>query len=114
VVIALIPAVTEPPELFQLKCPSRTLKVATHLNRKTRQSLGSSPIKPLTKDRIPLVGVETSRAELGALRLGHATTMKRAELGSARPSDELGKEARLGSLWARRANEPSHKHKSTL
>jgi hypothetical protein len=42
----------------------------------------------------------------------------RAELGSARPSGELGKEARLGSLRAReparRANEPSHKYKSAL
>jgi hypothetical protein len=92
VVIALIPAVTEPPELFQLKCPSRTLKVATHLNRKTRQSLGSSPIKPLTKDRIPLVGVETSRGEQGGALsctavswagLGHLTSSEK-RLGSAR------------------------------
>jgi hypothetical protein len=33
VVIALIPAVAEPPELFQLKCPSHALEAATHLNR---------------------------------------------------------------------------------
>jgi hypothetical protein len=36
------------------------------------------------------VGVETSRAELGSLT-------QRAELSSARPFDELGKAARLGS-----------------
>jgi hypothetical protein len=33
VVFASILAVAEPPRLFQLKCPSRTLKAATHLNR---------------------------------------------------------------------------------
>jgi hypothetical protein len=33
VVFALIPAVAEPPKLFQLKCPSHALEVATQLNR---------------------------------------------------------------------------------
>jgi hypothetical protein len=31
-VFASIPAVAEPPRLFQLKCLSHTLKAATHLN----------------------------------------------------------------------------------
>jgi hypothetical protein len=58
-------------------------------------------------------GNEPSRARA---RLGSARS--RNELGSARSSDELGKAARLGSFQAReparRANEPSHKFKSTL
>jgi hypothetical protein len=33
VVFAPIPAVAEPPELFQLKCPSHASEAATHLNR---------------------------------------------------------------------------------
>jgi hypothetical protein len=33
VVFATIPDVVEPPELFQLKCPSHALEAATHLNR---------------------------------------------------------------------------------
>jgi hypothetical protein len=32
-VFAPIPAVVEPPELFQLKCLSHALEAATHLNR---------------------------------------------------------------------------------
>jgi hypothetical protein len=28
-----MPAVAEPPELFQLKCPSHALEAATHLNQ---------------------------------------------------------------------------------
>jgi hypothetical protein len=31
-VFAPITAMAEPPRLFQLKCPSRTLEAATHLN----------------------------------------------------------------------------------
>jgi hypothetical protein len=33
VVFAPIPAVAEPPELFQLKCPSHASEATTHLNR---------------------------------------------------------------------------------
>jgi|SRR5688572_10909252 hypothetical protein len=32
-IFALIPALVEPPRLFQLKCPGLPLKVATHLNQ---------------------------------------------------------------------------------
>jgi hypothetical protein len=39
-VIAQIPAVAEPSELFQLKCPSHALEVATHLNRNNRSVPG--------------------------------------------------------------------------
>jgi hypothetical protein len=56
-------------------------------------------------------GNEPSRARLGSFTY-------RAKLGSVRPSGELGKPARLGSLRAReparRANEPSHKCKYSL
>jgi hypothetical protein len=31
--LACVSIVAEPPRLFQLKCPSRTLEAATHLNR---------------------------------------------------------------------------------
>jgi hypothetical protein len=43
----------EPPRLFQLKCLSLALKATTHLIEINGHSLGSSPIKPLTKDRVP-------------------------------------------------------------
>jgi hypothetical protein len=44
--------VAEPPKLFQLKCLSPTLKARPHLNRIKRQSLGSSPTRPL-QDQVP-------------------------------------------------------------
>jgi hypothetical protein len=56
------------------------------------------------------------RAEPSSARCG--SLLQRAELGSARPSGELEKAARLGSLLAReparRANELSHKRKFAL
>jgi hypothetical protein len=56
------------------------------------------------------------RAEPSSAHYG--SFMQRAELGSARPSSELAREARLGSFLAReparRANEPTHKCRSAL
>jgi hypothetical protein len=40
--------VAELPELFRLKCLSPALEARPHLNGITRQSLGSSPTRPLT------------------------------------------------------------------
>jgi len=47
----------------------------------------------------PRAGNEPSRARLGSARCGSAH--ERAEPGSARPSNELADEARLGSYEAR-------------
>jgi hypothetical protein len=64
VVIALITTVAEPPRLFQLKCPSLALEATTHLNRNNWQFLGSSPIKPLTKNRITLAHSKVRHREI--------------------------------------------------
>jgi hypothetical protein len=40
VVFAPIPVTAEPPELFQLKCPSRALEAETHLSARDQILLG--------------------------------------------------------------------------
>jgi hypothetical protein len=56
--------VAEPPELFQLKCLSPALEDRPHLIGINRQSLGSSPIKPLNQDRIPLAHSKVRHREI--------------------------------------------------
>jgi hypothetical protein len=50
--------------LFQLKCPSPAIEVITHLIRINCQSIGSSSIKPLSSDRIPLAHTKVRHREI--------------------------------------------------
>jgi hypothetical protein len=63
-VFAPIPAVAEPPKLFQLKCLSPALEARPHLNRNKLSVPRSSPIKPLNQDRIPLAHSKVRHREI--------------------------------------------------
>jgi hypothetical protein len=63
VVFALIPAVAEPPELFQLKCPSHALEAATHLNRNNPSVPQILSDKATSWDQIPLTHSMVSHRE---------------------------------------------------
>jgi transposase InsO family protein len=52
------------PNYSSLSTQVAPLRAATHLNRNNRQSLGSSPIKPLIQDRIPLAHLKVRHREI--------------------------------------------------